>query len=167
MANVLIGTVLKPQGIKGEVKVKVYTNDLNRFLRYRLFVIDGKDIKADTVRVDGHYAYVKFAGISSMNDAETLRDKDVFVKKDEMPSLSKGEYYIADLMECGVRFPNGEIFAHVIDVLIQAQSTVIIAQGEKKFSFPLLKEILNDVDVKNNVIELNEEKFNEVALIED
>ncbi|MEG1805554.1 MAG: ribosome maturation factor RimM [Clostridia bacterium] len=167
MTEILIGTILKPQGIKGEVKVKVYTNDLNRFLRYHSFVLNKVERQVEKIRVDGQFGYVKFVGINSMNDAETLRDFDVYVKKDAMPSLQDDEYYIADLMGSEVCFVGGKPFAKVIDVFTETRNVVIVAKGEKTYSFPLIKDVLVKVDTENSVIELREEKFNEVSLIED
>lgn len=169
MHNIVIGTVLKPQGIKGEVKVKVYTNDLDRFLRYKNFLVDGKLMLAEKSRVDHQYGYVKFKDINSMNEAELLRNAELEIEEKELPRLPEGEFYISDLMQSKLAFEGCEPFAKVVDVLTQTRNQVIMAKNaeDKSVSFPILKDVISSYDEKERILYLVKKRFDEVALIED
>ncbi|MEG2189496.1 MAG: 16S rRNA processing protein RimM, partial [Christensenella sp.] len=60
-----LGRILKPQGIKGEIKFDAYTDDLSRFenLTFAYFKnADYERVEIESSRVDAHYAYLKLLG---------------------------------------------------------------------------------------------------------
>ncbi len=167
MEKIIIGTILKPIGIKGEVKVKVFTNNLSRFLRYDKFTVDGVEIPAEKVRVDGQFGYIKFVNCDKVEEAEKFRNKDVLVSKSEMPKLDKDEYYIADLVGCNIAIEDGESLGTIVEVLTETRNATIIAKGEKSYIFPVIKDLIISVDKENKMMRLNKVRFEEVSLIED
>ena len=167
MEKIIIGTILKPIGIKGEVKVKVFTNNLSRFLRYNKFTVEGVELHAEKVRVDGQFGYIKFVKCDKVEDAEKFRGKDVLVEKAEMPKLEEGEYYIAELIGCDIAIEDGEPLGKIIDVLTETRNAIIIAKGEKTYTFPMIKDLIKGVDKTERIMRLNKVRFDEVVLIED
>lgn len=167
MDNVLIGTVLKPQGIKGEVKVKAYTDDLDRFLHYKKFYIDNKEFFVEKGRNDGSFCYIKFSGISSMNDAELLRSKDLYISKDLLEEPSDNEYYYIDL-EGSVIIVDGKECGKVFEVNDQTRNIVIECELNGKMAyFPFVKKVIERFDRKNKVLYLKGKELNEVTVFED
>lgn len=75
----MIGEVLKPQGVRGEVKIKPYAADLEAFHDWKtLYLHDGasyQPIKASCSRVHDGFAYVTLGECKTMDDAEKLRDR--------------------------------------------------------------------------------------------
>lgn len=70
----MIGEVLKPQGVRGEVKIKPYAADLEAFHDWKtLYLHDGasyQPIKASCSRVHDGFAYVTLGECKTMDDAE-------------------------------------------------------------------------------------------------
>ncbi len=167
MANILIGTVLKPQGIKGEVKVKAYSDDLDRFLHYKKFDMDGKEFVVEKGRNDGSFCYIKFVGINSMNDAELLRNKDLFISEDMLEKLSADEYYYVELEESKI-YIDGKESGRIIEVNDQTRNVVIECEiNGKKAYFPFVKKVIESFDRDNKILYLKSKELGEVTVFED
>ena len=72
-----LGQVLKSQGIKGEVKLRPYTDDLERFgALCHVYLKKGGTYQKHSVqsaRVYKEFAFLKIEGIDDRNAAEELR----------------------------------------------------------------------------------------------
>ena len=92
-----IAKVLKPQGIKGEIKVELFTSDLNFVKQQKTFEIDGCVYNVKSIRIQQKYAYIQTNEILTRNDAELFRNKILCVKKPSNAQQPEDEYYISDL----------------------------------------------------------------------
>ncbi|MBR2496264.1 MAG: 16S rRNA processing protein RimM [Clostridia bacterium] len=167
MDNILIGKVLKPQGIKGEVKVKAFTADLDQFLLYGKFIIDGKEFKIIKGRHDNSFAYIQFEGYKTMNDAETLRDKELYIKRSSLRELEEDEYYLAELENSSL-YVDGKEVGVVKKVDDSTRNIVLYVNVYGKAAcFPLAKKAIESFDRKKGILNLNEKGLKEVILFED
>ena len=100
----MIGEVLKPQGVRGEVKIKPYAADLEAFHDWKtLYLLDGtvyQPIKASCSRVHDGFAYVTLGDCKTMDDAEKLRGQKLYIDRAHALSLAEDEVYISDLIGC-------------------------------------------------------------------
>ena len=167
-----IGTITKPQGIRGEVKILPLTDDINRFVRLKkIFFQNGGDYdehEVDSARVDDSFAYIKLAGVDDMSAADLLRGKDVFVDRKNAVRLPKGRWFIADLLGCKVQDDAGNEIGVLGDVLQAGGNDVyVVKKGGKTLMFPAIKALLLSVDVENKLIVVDEKRLQEVAVYED
>ena len=99
-ADILLGVVIGAHGLKGEVKVKTFTETPERLGAYGpLHAKDGRVFMVAAVRVtapDG--AVVCFDGISDRNAAEALKGVELFVARAALPETEAEEFYHADLV---------------------------------------------------------------------
>ncbi len=168
MSKILLGTIIKAQGIKGEVKVKVFTCDLNRFLHYDHFFIDDKKVDIVKSRIDNSYAYVLFENVSDMNTAETFRNKDIYIDEEDLGELDENEYYIHDLEKASLKFEEGEPFAKIVEVLDQTRNVVIVAKGKNcTYLFPFVEDLILNFNKDEKILTISKKRFNEVRIIED
>lgn len=167
MADILIGAVLKPQGIKGEVKVRAYSDDLDRFLHYKKFLIDGKEFAVERGRADNSFCYIKFVGINTMNDAETLRDKKLYIKESMLEKPKENEYYHIELEESEIAV-DGRVCGKVTYVNDATRNVVIEAEIDgKKAYFPLVKKAIEGFDREKKILYLKGKELSEVTVFED
>ena len=100
----MIGEVLKPQGVRGEVKIKPYAADLEAFHDWKtLYLLDGtvyQPIKASCSRVHDGFAYVTLGECKTMDDAEKLRGQKLYIDRAHALSLAEDDVYISDLIGC-------------------------------------------------------------------
>jgi 16S rRNA processing protein RimM len=128
MANddwIEIGTIVAPQGLKGELRVYPNSDFPERFeQRGQRWLQRSGDGEPQPIELlggrfipgKGIYA-VKLAGIDSRVQAEALRDSRLYVPISDRPKLNKDEYHILDLI--GLEVFNqltGELIGVVVDV---------------------------------------------------
>ena len=96
--DLVIGKIVKPQGIRGEVKVLPYTDGAEVFCGLRRVFIDGAEYKILNARVGDGIAYLALRGVPDRNAAELLRDRELTLPREEAPEPDEGSYYIADVL---------------------------------------------------------------------
>ena len=105
-----IAKVVKPQGIRGEVKLETYVEDMQRFstLPHLYTEQNGVYVKHEVTsgRLYRGFAYVKLADYPDRNAAETLRGQYLYIDRAHAAELPEGANYIADLL--GLRVEDDE-----------------------------------------------------------
>ncbi|MBO7559909.1 MAG: 16S rRNA processing protein RimM [Alphaproteobacteria bacterium] len=98
--RILVGKIVAPQGIRGEVRVQTFTEKPSDFQSLAVF---GDKIPAGTlhfVRIvpNTNVVIARVDGVGDRNMAETLRGTELYVNRDDLPAPRDGEYYQADLI---------------------------------------------------------------------
>ena len=168
-AHITVGKVLKPQGVKGEVKIALYTEDISRFKKMKYLIVEstGARLNVLSVRVDSAYAYVRLEGINDRNDAEMLRDEYVCLNREDVAQPKQGHYFIVDLIGCEVFIDECKIGV-VTDILQYGAADVYVldVNGEE-LMFPAGDGVIESVDVENQRIFVNKTRFEEVTIYDD
>ncbi len=129
---VIVAKIVRPQGRHGEALAELLTDFPERFAeRKRLFLLTAKS-DPRPIELERHWFHqgrivLKFAGINSINDVETLRGLEVAIPKAERTPLDDGAIYIADL-----------IGSALIDSRMGANVGVIIDVDRESSATPLL-----------------------------
>ena len=162
--SLIIGKIVKAQGIKGEVKILPITDDVLRFNKLKKAIVGENRMTVESARVSGDCAYVKFHGVDTRNDAELLVNQYVSVEREDAVKLPENSWFIADLLGSRV-FVEDEEIGTLTDVLQNAKVDVyVVGDGKKEVMFPALKTLIKSVDVENKTIVLSRERFGEVAV---
>jgi len=99
--TILVGKIVAPQGIRGEVRVQTYTTAPEDFKKFQ---VQSEKFKSDDFKFvrrlnpNSDVIIARIAGYDDRNAAETLRNTELFVARDALPDLDAGEYYQADLI---------------------------------------------------------------------
>ena len=128
-----IATVLKPQGIRGEIKVKALTDSAEDLKNFPRVFIDGVEYKVLSVRPAGDCAFLSLRGIADRNAAELLRGKDVIALREDAPELPEDTFYLVDVLGCEVVTEKGKSIGTICD--ITPAKTDIDAGGYFTFKF--------------------------------
>ncbi len=168
----LIGEVVKPQGVSGEVKIKPYTDDLGRFKKLKTIYIEEKEGYREgemrLVRVHDGMVYLVIDNAATMEQAEKLRGAKIYVARENAVKLSPDENFICDLIGCEAYLENGEKVGVLTEVLTDMPTNVYVFETPKgRMMMPALKLAIPTVDVENKRMTLVEEKLAEVAVFED
>lgn len=102
--QILVGKIVAPQGIRGEVRVQSFaenTMDFQKFNVHSTRFADG-DFKFVRTVPNSNIVIAKIRGFDDRNAAETLRGTELFINRDALPDLNTDEYYQADLIGFGV-----------------------------------------------------------------
>jgi 16S rRNA processing protein RimM len=108
---VTLAVVIGAHGVTGEVRLKVFADDLSA---YRAF--NGGALTLKSVREGGNGAIARFAEIADRNAAEALRGTELTVPRSSLPPLGEGEYYHVDLIGLAVVTDAGAAVGTVVAV---------------------------------------------------
>ncbi len=158
-----IGVVRKPHGIKGGLKVSLYSIDLEMLQTLeQLFVNTGSDWKQLTLNSSQGYddfTILNFNEIQDRTEAEAYRDQEIFTLRDDLPSLDDDEYYINDLVGCDVVNERNENLGKVIEILSPgAHEVLLISDGDSETLVPLVDEWIAKIDIQAKRIQVNSEE---------
>ena len=148
-----IGQIVNTQGLKGEVKVYSYTDDINRFDELESFYL-GKDkenqFDVERVRYKGNMVIMKIKGIDSVESAEKLRNKFMYVSREESRELEEGEFFIADMIGIEVYTVENEFVGTLAEVLqYSANDVYVIKNEEKEYLIPAMVKFVPTIDMEN------------------
>ena len=164
MQKIEIAKVLKPQGIKGEIKVECFVSDFDFLKSLKTFYIDEQIYTIQKIRFQDKYAYIATAEILDRNQAEMLRNKILKTDK-ELVTTQEDEFFISDLENCTVVDENDNIVGFVESVEKYGSADIInVLLGGAVRSFPFLKAILKEVDIEQKKIVVFKEKLDEVLI---
>ena len=113
--NVLLAAVIGAQGLKGEVKAKLFTATPDALPRYGvLHTKAGRRLKITAFRPakEGE-AVIAFEGVADRNAAEALKGTELFVAREALPKPAEDEFYHADLIGLEVRDSEGRVLGKV------------------------------------------------------
>ena len=159
-----VGTVLKPQGIRGEVKVKSLCDSAEDLKAFKKLIIDGVEYSVLSVRASGDFAYIGLKGVAGRNGAELLRGKDVEVERVDAPDLPEGRYYIVDLIGCEAVTERGTALGEVVSVTPAKTDIYVLEKDGKEITFAAADGVITDIDVEARKITVNAKRFKEVSL---
>ncbi|WP_244833190.1 ribosome maturation factor RimM [Clostridium sp. BJN0001] len=147
-----IGKIVNTHGIKGEVKVYPYTDNLDQFKEQKTLLVSGKKMNVESVRIHKNMVIIKFEEIHTMNDAELLKQKYVEIMRKDEKTLPENTYYISDIKECYVYDEDSNNLGKVFDVIKTRNNDVYWIKEPKELLIPVLNDIVLDVDIKNKKI---------------
>ena len=165
MDRLIIGEVLKPQGIRGELKVKTFTDTPEDVKAFGTVYIDNVPYKILSFRVgvDGA-AYVGLRGIPDRNAAELFRGKKLEGAREDAPELEEGRYYIVDILGMTCETEEGEVLGVVKDIRNLASDIYTIEKAGKSILFPAVKDVIVKYDLENKKLIVNKTIFDEIAV---
>ena len=166
---ILIGQVLRPQGIKGQVKVRPDTDDPERFEDLEnVFVKQGdlyQSVSVDEVSVRDDGVYLCLNGAETRDEAEKQRNWMLYVDRAHAVELGEDETFICDLIGCKAVDTQGNELGKVKDVLQPGGNDVYVIKTPKgEMLLPALKHVIPTVDVENGFIVVDEKRLPEVAV---
>lgn len=154
MSGILIGQIVNVHGIKGEVKVYPYTDDVdNLSIKMKKIYLDEnlKEGYKTSCRVQKGMLLVKIAGIDTVEKAETLRNRYIYISDDNLDTLEEDSYYVKDLIGMEViDTNNNEVFGTLDYVFNTGANDVyeITTTQNTKVYLPAIKQVIKKVDIK-------------------
>lgn len=146
-----IGRVLRPWGVRGEVKVEILTDWPERFalLEHVYLGEEAMPCRLERVRLHQGYALLKLAGYDDRSAAEALRDQLVQIAHEEAMPLDEGEYYVYQIEGLEVWTDEGESLGRVVEVLFTGSNEVYVVHGPRgEVLIPAIADVVLKVDLE-------------------
>ena len=102
MTRIALAAVAGAHGIRGELRLKLFTDSIDNLKRHAVVFVGDGERKLESVRAGAAGAIARLSGVSDRSAAEALRGSLVEVDRSTLPPLEEGEYYHSDLigLEC-------------------------------------------------------------------
>ena len=152
-----VGKIINTHGLRGEVKIVTWTDSPEGFeeLKFCIAKIRGTETRLDikNIKYQKNNIIVAFSQLTSIEEAEKLKNAVLLVPREELGELPEGVYYIADLIGCEVFDKNGKI-GDLVDVFGTGSNDVydIKREGRKNLLVPIIDGVLQSVDIENKKI---------------
>ena len=150
----LTGRILKPKGLKGELKVQLISDFPESFVKRREYHV-GKTadeavlMHVQSAKIRQGFAYMMLEGISSREEAEAVAGHQVFVTADALAPIQGDRAYIHELLGLKVYGKDGEQIGVVSDLLhMPAHDVYEIDTGERKVLVPAVDEFVEEIDIR-------------------
>lgn len=153
-----IGQIVNTFGIKGLVKVKPFTDDLERFEELKsVFVVKNKELiemQIEEVKYHKNLVLIKFKGIEDMNMAEKFKGCYIKINRKDARKLPEDTYFIADLIGIKVYDDEGNFLGKVDDIYNNKVHDIYVIKDDlgKQILLPSTKEVIKDIDIDNDKI---------------
>jgi 16S rRNA processing protein RimM len=98
MSKVALAAIAGAHGIRGEVRLKLFTDSADNLAQHGAVFVGGRELRLEKVGGAGKAVVARLAGVTSREAAEALRGQLIEVDRTALPPLGDGEYYHADLI---------------------------------------------------------------------
>ena len=117
-ARVLVAQIGAAHGVRGEVRLKPFTQDPLSVARYgALETEDGKRrFEIEAVRPAKDMLVARLKGVGDRNAAEALKNLRLYVAREKLPAPADDEFYVADLIGLVALTAGGATFGTVTAV---------------------------------------------------
>lgn len=154
---VTLGRVSGVFGVKGWLKVQSFTEPRDNIARFGAWTLrrNGVDRVFDLEGGHGHAGGVvaKLKGLDDRDRAREWVGADVVVRREQLPPLSDGELYWADLEGLEVRTTAGVVLGKVDHLLATGSHDVLVLDGEPKRLIPfVVGAVVKEVDLSRGSI---------------
>ena len=153
-----VGKLNNTHGIKGELKMQLWCDDINYLKQFNTLYFDGKGEKSVdvlSVRPQKNLAIVKLKGIDTIEQAEEIKGKILYCNRDDA-SIDEEANYIADLIGCYVvDIDSDEEYGRVVDVLNYGSCDIYdtLSNG-KHILIPATPDIVKKINTEYQVIKI-------------
>ena len=155
-----VGRVSKPFGVRGEMHLTLHTDFPEQLTRRPVYVGDERrQLQITAVRVQKEQAIIRIEGFTTVEAAEALRGKELFITAETAAPLPEGRFYIHQIIGLQVYTSAGDHYGIVRDVLSRPANDVYVVEHDgRETLIPAIKDVVKEINVAEGrlVIELIE-----------
>ena len=131
--SLVVGIIGRPHGLDGEMTLRAYNRGGADLAAVPELILERGDLREvhrlRTARRRADGWLVRVSGIDSRDVAAEWTHAAVRVRKDALPALAPGEFFVEDLLGCQVRTPEGDILGSVDSIFWNGAHDVMSVLG--------------------------------------
>ncbi len=155
--RIAVGVIRKAHGVRGEASVEPWTDSAERFAELDQVLLVAPDesstreARVESSRVHAGRALVKFAGIESPEDIQTLHGWTIEIPEDQARELEEDEYFLHDLVGLTLFDANGKERGVVTDVVEGGGGLLLNVRRAdgREFQLPFAADLCTEIDLKS------------------
>lgn len=143
-----IGRIVGTHGIQGELRVECWCDSPDFVAKFKnLYFDEGREKLDVKARPHKNIALVKVKGVDSIEQADLLRGKVLYMKRKDV-KLEKGVHFVQDLVGLEIRdFDTNEVYGKLTDVLKTGANDVYELKNSdgKAFYLPVIPDVVKEI----------------------
>jgi 16S rRNA processing protein RimM len=151
--TLLVGILSAPFGVRGQIKMRAITSNLEHLIRKIRTVYVGPSYQ--TYRITNMFEHkpglliLTLDGVADRNAAEALRGADVSILSSHASPLADDEYFLHDLPGLRVETESGALVGVVRDYIETGANEVIVVarEGAADALIPLVHDIVVELNI--------------------
>lgn len=151
----MIGRIVKPQGLKGELLVEAVTDNPERYAMLAKVYIEENDGRARAFAVENVRSHkrrfaLKLAGLDSIEAVEPYRGKHIAILESELKPLPADTYYHHALIGLRVEQEDGRGLGEVASIMeigAGAPVVLVVRHKDQERLIPLAEPFIRRVDL--------------------
>ena len=154
-----VGEIVGTHGVRGEMRVNPWCDSPAFIKKFKKLYLDEKGEKSldvKSAREHGNVALIVVDGIDTVEKAQAMRSKILYIKRDDA-HLQKGNYFIAELIDCTVYDADDESICYgVLTDVSQTGANDVwhIEKDGKEYLIPAIPPVVISTDVEAGVIKI-------------
>lgn len=152
-----VGKIVGTHGVRGEVKLYPYTDDLEQFSEYEFLWLDKEKVFIESTRIHKNMVLIKFKGYKDANEVMPIINKLVYIERTAKINDGDG-HYIVDLLGCQILNEAGDVIGELKDVLQNTSQDIYLIKrvdGKGDFMLPVVDEFVKEIDIEKRQIRVH------------
>ncbi len=158
--HLAVGRILRPHGLRGEVKVQLHTDFPERFAPGQSLLL-GPNLEPVTIAASRPHQgqmLVRFHGIQDRTGAEALQGEWLYIPEEAAQELAEDTYYIHQLLGLEVRTEEGQVLGELVDVIVTGANDVYVVRPApginrgRELLIPAIAQVVRSVDIQARVL---------------
>lgn len=149
-----MGQVVAPFGIKGWLRLKVFTESPDSLTGYPTWWLQQgntwRGFSVTETQIGDKGLRAKLAEVDDRTAAEALRGCEVAIDKAEMPAAEEGEFYWSELIGLEVKNVQDERLGEIATLMESGGGDLLVVSGERERLIPT--RVITEVDTKSGCV---------------
>lgn len=152
------GKIVNVHGLRGEVKIMPWCDGPDFLCEFDYLYLDkngNRELEVENARVFKNMVIAKFKDVNTVDDAEKLREKVLYISRDDV-ELDEDTYFIKDLI--GIRVIDDETekeYGIIKDVFqTGANDVYTVKKDEKEYLVPAIADVVISTDIDNKLMRI-------------
>jgi 16S rRNA processing protein RimM len=159
-SRIALGVIRKPHGIRGEVSVEPWTDSFERFEELSKVILVSPDESTtreatiESARAHGDRALLKFAGITTPEDVDALKQWTIEIPEEKARKRKTNEFFLHDLVGLQLVDKDGRDRGETIEAYEGGGGVLLSVRRPdgKTYDVPFAETICLEIDLKRKRI---------------
>lgn len=152
-----IGKFVGTHGVRGMVRIQPWSDDGAFLTQFKKFYLENGKTKIEMSKIapHGNVVIAQVRGIDTIEDAEKLREKVLYIKRDDA-RLPEGRYFISEIIGAEVfDADTNALLGTLADVSPTGANDVWhIKNGEREYLVPAIPDVIVDVNIDTDTVKI-------------
>ncbi len=150
---ILIGHVIRPQGIAGLLRIVSYAQSRETFFQAGSVFIDKghsefEERKVIDIKSHGSSYVLRLSGLNSIEQAEIFRAARIFIRKDSLIKRDEDEFFYYELLGLNVYLSTGQYLGVVKEIFPTGSNDVYVVESqEKEYLIPAIHQVIKEINI--------------------